>query len=308
MRIRKKLKWFLLIDLTLLLAFGLSFWLWPAIWFPVADGVLSAKELLSGVENRSVLVAGHRVHYLAEGPKDGAVVVLVHGLGGHAEDWRKLAQPLSKAGYRVYMPDLLGYGRSDKPEDFSYSVHDEADLVVGFMDALDLKQVDLGGWSMGGWIAQEIAAKQPARIHRLVLIDSGGLMEKPEWDTRLFTPTTPAELNEFLALLMPHPPKFPDVAARIILHIRQGNDWVIRRAVASMLAGRETTDTLLPQLKMPVLIVWDDADRIFPLSQAERMHSLVPQSQLDIVTGCGHMAPVFCSAQIAPKMVEYLQR
>ena len=62
---------------------------------------------------------------------------------------------------RVYMPDLLGYGRSEKPADFSYSVHDEADVVVGFIDALGLKQVDLGGWSMGGWIVQSIADQHP---------------------------------------------------------------------------------------------------------------------------------------------------
>ena len=72
------------------------------------------------------------------------------GLGGRAEDWRSLAPYLAKAGYRVYMPDLPGYGRSEKPADFSYSVPDEAAVVVGFMDALGLKQVDLGGWSMGG--------------------------------------------------------------------------------------------------------------------------------------------------------------
>ena len=102
-------------------------------------------------------VDGYRVHYNADGPEDGPVVVLVHGLGGRAEDWRNLAPYLAKAGYRVYMPDLLGYGRSEKPADFSYSVHDEAAVVVGFMDALGLKQVDLGGWSMGGWIVQVVA-------------------------------------------------------------------------------------------------------------------------------------------------------
>jgi pimeloyl-ACP methyl ester carboxylesterase len=75
-----------------------------------------------------------------------------------------------------------------------------------------------------------------------------------------------------------------------------------------MLTGQDATDERLPTLKMPVLIVWDDADRIFPLSQGETMHSLVPQSQLAIVSGCGHMAPVFCADQIAPKVIAFLQR
>ena len=50
-------------------------------------------------------------------------------------------------------------GAANKPADFSYSVHDEAEVVVGFLDALGLKQVDLGGWSMGGWIVQQVAAR-----------------------------------------------------------------------------------------------------------------------------------------------------
>ena len=52
-------------------------------------------------------------------------MVLVHGLGGRCEDWRNLAPYLVRAGFRVYMPDLPGYGRSEKPADFSYSIPDQ---------------------------------------------------------------------------------------------------------------------------------------------------------------------------------------
>jgi pimeloyl-ACP methyl ester carboxylesterase len=272
------------------------------------NGKNAAVDLLNGMESRSVMIAGHRVHYLTAGAVDGPPLVLVHGLGGDAEDWRGLAAPLTKAGYRVYMPELIGYGRSEKPEAFSYSVQNEADVVAGFVDALKLKQVELGGWSMGGWIVQLVASEHPGRVRRLILFDSGGLRVKPEWDTRLFTPTTPDELNQFFALLTPHPPHLPAAAAWIVLHFRKDGDWVIRRALASMLTGQDSTDARLPALKMPVLIVWDDADHIFPLSQGEKMHSLVPQSQLEVVSGCGHMAPVFCTDQIGPKVVAFLQR
>ncbi len=146
------------------------------------------NEDLSGVQSRNMQVAGHHVHYLAEGPANGPVVVLVHGLGGSAEDWRNLAPYLAQSGFRVYIPDLLGYGRSEQPADFSYSVRDEAAVVVGFMDALGLKQVQLGGWSMGGWIAVLVAAQHPERISRLMLFDAVGLNVPPTFDTALFTP------------------------------------------------------------------------------------------------------------------------
>ena len=301
----KKLLWFVCVALTLVSAAGFGFWARPVSYF---NEMMYLRLRLSGAESRSVTVEGHRVHYYAEGPADGPVVVLVHGLGGRAEDWRNLAPWLAKAGYRVYMPDLIGYGRSEKPAEFSYSVPDEAEAVVGFLDALGLKRVDLGGWSMGGWIVVRIASEHSERVRRLILFDAAGITEKPAWDTRLFTPQTPAELDQLDALLMPHPPQVPAFIAQDILRVSRQNAWVIRRALGTMLTGRDATDTLLPKLKMPVLIVWGAEDRITPLSQGEKMHRLVPQSQLEVIPGCGHLAPGQCAAQIGPAMVKFEKR
>ena len=301
MKVAKKL--LVLLGILAVVA-GLGFWLRPVSYF---NEFMFMHAFLTGVESRSVMVDGHRMHYNVEGPANGQVVVLVHGLGGRAEDWRNLAPWFSKAGYRVYMPDLIGYGRSQKPADFSYSMTDEAAAVVGFMDALGLKQVDLGGWSMGGWIVQIVASSHSERVKRLILFDSAGLYEKPAWDTRLFTPATPAELDQLDALLMPHPPVVPGFIARDILRSSRRNAWVVQRALGTMLAGRDTTDNLLPQLKMPVLIAWGAEDLITPVGQGEKMHRLVPQSELDVVAGCGHLAPVQCASQMGPKLVAFVK-
>jgi pimeloyl-ACP methyl ester carboxylesterase len=298
----KKLLW---VAGVLMVVAGIGFWARPVSYFNEA---LYLRECVTGVESRSVQVAGHRVHYLAEGPAGGPVVVLVHGLGGHAEDWRNLAPYLVKAGYRVYLPDLPGYGRSEKPADFSYSVRDEAEAVVGFLDALGLKQVDLGGWSMGGGIVQHVAFRHAERVRRLMLFDSIGLDQMPAFNVRLFTPTTPTEIDQLDALLYPHPPKVPGFIARDILRISKNNAWVIHRALDSMSTRQDATDNILPQFKMPVLIVWGAADRIIPLEQGETMHRLVPQSELVVTFGCGHMAPVQCTAMIGPKVVEFEKR
>jgi pimeloyl-ACP methyl ester carboxylesterase len=295
----------LLVAVVLGVIAAVGFWLRPVFYF---DEWTYAQECFAGVESHSITVAGHRVHYLAEGPAGGPVVVLVHGLGGRAEDWTNLAPWLAKAGYRVYMPDLPGYGRSEEPADFSYSVPDEAGVVVGFFDALRLKQVDLGGWSMGGWIVQRIALDNPDRVRRLMLFDSAGLYAKPDWDTALFTSTTPGQLKQFYALLMPVPPQVPGFVARDILRITRERAWITQRALASMLTGRDVTDSLLPKLKMPVLLVWGQLDRITPLSLGQKMHELIPQSQLEVIPGCGHLAPSQCAPQIGPKVVGFVQK
>lgn len=293
-----------LVVLALIVAIGAAFWARPLAVF----GVFSeARMSLLGAQSRFTVVDGIRIHYYALGPANGPAVVLVHGLGGRSEDWKKLAPYVAKAGYRVYLPDLPGYGRSQRPVNFSYSVTDESNVVVGLLDVLGLKQVDLGGWSMGGWIVQLVAAKHPERVHRLMLFDSAGLYVKPGWDTSLFTPVSVAQLDKLDALLMPNPPQVPGFVARDILRTSREHAWVIRRALSTMLQGHETTDDLLPRLRMPVLIVWGAVDHITPLNEGEKMHQLIPQSQMDVVPACGHLAPNECAAQIGPGVVSFLK-
>jgi len=305
MKGKAKLIAWVAVPLGMVLLAGTGFFFRPVSYF---NELTYLKESLGGIENHSVRVNGRRMHYEVQGPASGPAVVLVHGLGGRAEDWLSLSRFLVKAGFRVYTPDLIGYGRSEKPADFSYAVHDEAEQVVAFLDVMGLRQVDLGGWSMGGGIAQHVAGKHPERVRRLILFDSIGIWEKPDWNVGLFTPTSPAELDQLDALLMPNPPQVPGFIAQDILRISKNRAWVIHRATDSMLTGQDATDNLLPQLKMPVLIVWGAKDRIIPLSIGEKMQALVPHSRLAVFPGCGHLAPGQCADRIAPTVVDFLKQ
>ena len=304
MKPMRKLIWAIVIMVAIISATVWGFVARPLAYF---NALTSVQMRLGGAKSLYLTVLGHRIHYYVWGPETGAPVVLVHGLGGRSEDWRNLAPYLVRSGFRVYMPDLPGYGRSDKPSDFSYSIPDEANAVLGFMNALGLMQVDLGGWSMGGWIVQNFAIQHPERVRKLMLFDSAGLYEKPTWNTDLFMPVSAVELDQLDALLMPHPPAVPGFIAQDILRTSRNRAWIIRRAMDSMLTGRDVTDKLLPQLKMPVLILWGALDHITPLSQGETMHRLVPQSQLEVVPECGHMMPVQCADKIGAKVVEFLK-
>jgi len=284
---------------------GIAFLLRPVSFF---NASLYLRDRLSGVEDHSIVVDGYRIHYLTQGPAAGPVVVLVHGLGGRAEDWRLLAPYFTKAGFRIYQPDLLGYGRSERPSSFSYSVRDEATVVVDFIRTLGLKQVDLGGWSMGGWIVQIVASQHPEVVRRLIIFDSVGLYAAPDWDVNLFMPKTAAQLDQLEALLTPKPLPIPWFVANDILRNSRDHAWVIKRALDTMLTGDDATDHMLPGLKMPVLILWGAEDRIVPVKLGHRMHELVPQSELDVFNGCGHLAPEQCTGAMGPKIVEFLKQ
>lgn len=305
MKPSRKFGWFAAVVLALVVAAGIGFYERP---IEVLEGLLDVQLHLSGAHSRWTTVNGIHIHYWVRGPENGTPVVLVHGLGGSSLDWHNLEPYIVAAGFRVYMPDLPGYGRSDKPKDFSYSIADEANAVVGFMNAVGLNQVDLGGHSMGGWIVQRIAFEHPDRVAKLMIFDSAGLADRPTWNTALFTPTTPAELSQLDALLMPHPPQVPAFIARDYLRLARNDAWIIHRAMDAMLSGQAVTNTELPHLKMPVLIVWGSEDHIIPVADGEEMHRLIPQSQLDVVQGCGHLAPVQCTGRIGPVVDAFLKR
>lgn len=161
---------------------------------------------------------------------------------------------------------------------------------------------------MGGWIAVLVAAQNPDRVSRLMLFDSAGLDIPPTFDTALFTPSTVAQLDQLKALLSPRPQPIPAFVARDLLRNFRRDGWVVQRALATMFTARDVVDNVLPQLKMPVLLLWGSADQITPLNDGDIMHRLIPQSQLDVFRGCGHMAPIECSAALGPKVVAFAQQ
>jgi haloalkane dehalogenase len=111
-----------------------------------------------------------RMHYLDEGPVDGPPIVLLHGEPTWSYLYRKMIPPLAEGGNRVFAPDLIGFGRSDKPsriEDYTYLRHVE--WVTSWFERLKLKDVMLFVQDWGSLIGLRIAAEQDARIARLVV-------------------------------------------------------------------------------------------------------------------------------------------
>src|ERR1700728_3716653 len=287
--------------LLLALGFGVLAWRNP-LW--LVDRQVDARLRLHGVHSEVVTVKGYKMHYLVGG--SGRPLVLVHGLGSRGSDWANLIPQLIDSGHRVYALDLLGYGYSAQPRDAGYSISDQAAMVEGFLDSQHLQQVDMAGWSMGGWIAMRVALHQPERIRRLVLLDSAGLRFKLGFDPALFQPESPTDLAALEELLVPHPRPLPGFLAMAML--RRGDDigWVVRRSVQSMMTGEHLVDGKLGALTMPVLIGWGDQDRLIPLSVGYRLHQEIMQSVLDVYANCGHLAPGQCVAQVAPSVVGFL--
>jgi pimeloyl-ACP methyl ester carboxylesterase len=290
----------LTIVLLLLVLAGFAYWR-PEV---ATTAVERASMRAAGIHSESVQLGPYRIHYLVAG--EGRPLVLVHGLGGRAEEWAPLMAGLAKQHYRVYAPDLLGYGRSDKP-DVDYTIESEVRIVQQFMDSQKLEQPDLGGWSMGGWIVLQFALEHPGRARRLMVFDSAGMKFQPTVDLALLRPHTPAQLNGLVKILFAHPPQMADFFARGILRQTNQVDWVVGRALDNIIAGKELLDGKLGPVSVPVLIVWGKQDVLTPLSVGQAMQREMPQSRLEVFDDCAHMTPLECSDRVVPEVARFLQ-
>lgn len=116
-----------------------------------------------------VEVHGLRIHYVDEGPADGEPVLLLHGEPSWSYLYRKMIPGIVEAGYRAIAPDLVGFGRSDKPtrrEDYTYQRH--VDWMLGVIEALDLRNITLFCQDWGGLIGLRLAAEHEGRFARIV--------------------------------------------------------------------------------------------------------------------------------------------
>lgn len=119
-------------------------------------------------------IRGYRVHYLDEGPANGEVILMIHGEPSWSYLFRKMIPVLSAAGYRSIVPDLIGFGRSDKP--MSMDVHTylfHVDAMTVLVEALALSDATFFGQDWGGLIGLRVVAENEARFARVVVGNTG---------------------------------------------------------------------------------------------------------------------------------------
>ena len=115
-------------------------------------------------------VAGLRMHYIDKGPSDADPVLLLHGEPSWSYLYRHMIPPIANAGHRVIVPDLIGFGKSDKPvrqDDYSYAGH--VDWMRQFIEALDLRDITLFGQDWGSLIGLRVAAENEDRFARIAI-------------------------------------------------------------------------------------------------------------------------------------------
>ena len=271
--------------------------------------------------SRTVDVDGLSCHVIDSG--QGEPVLLLHGIGGSAEEWSKVIPQLSTR-FRVLAPDAPGHGLSPKPSGRAhpYDLAYYTRFVLELLDALGIERIPVVGMSAGGAIALNLATATPDRVASLVLVSSAGLGTEVAWSYRLGSIAPPfvrfglhrstaASTRSFGRALCFNPERIPDGWAE-----RRVESWRAPGAVDAFLATARATIGwsgqrhnfvhCLRQISHRTLILWGRNDPILPVAHATRAERLIPGSTLHIYDKCGHMPIWEYPSDVSARIADFL--
>jgi 3-oxoadipate enol-lactonase len=234
------------------------------------------------------VVKGVRLAFQQEG--DGPPLLLLHGLGGSHDDWRKQV-PVFARRYSVIAPDLRGFGDSERQEPFTVQQH--ARDVAGLLDALGIARAHVVGLSMGGAVAMELALSEPGRVAGLVLANTAPGFELRGWQRRymgfsrlllalLFGVGGVARLFSKAVFPAPHQ---ESLRKRLLERASHTSRWVYIASLRSLV--RWDAEERLPALRLPTLVLGAEHDYT-DIHEKRRWAARIPGAQVVMLPGSRH--------------------
>jgi pimeloyl-ACP methyl ester carboxylesterase len=216
----------------------------------------------------------------------GRPFVVLHGGAGPASVTRFAEMLGSTSGSRSIVPIHPGFQGTPRPDGLT-NIPELAEVYSSWLNALDLQEAVIVGNSVGGWIAAELALLHNARVSRLVLVDSGGLIVEGHPAPDVFS----LSLDQIGQMSYRDPAKFRIDPTKMSEQQRAavaGNRTTLKLYGGALMAD----PTLLPRLKkidVPTLVVWGAADRIVPHEHGEAFAASIPGARLETIEEAGHL-------------------
>jgi 2-hydroxy-6-oxonona-2,4-dienedioate hydrolase len=242
------------------------------------------------MEEKFINIEGNKIRYLeAEGSK--STIVLIHGLGASAERWEYVI-PLFNKHYRVIVPDLIGFGYSDKPL-VDYTTDFFSNFLAKFLEKIGLEKNNIIGSSLGGQIAAEYAFEHQDSIEKLVLVSPSGAMDHstPALDAYVMAalyPNIEGAENAYKMMAAPGQEINPKIIEDFVKRMKLPN---AKMAFMSTLLGLKNAEDITKKLKTlstPSLIIWGERDPVIPIKFAESFVSSIQDCRFYRMDGCGH--------------------
>ena len=268
---------------------------------------LCVASLARAQSSKEISIFGQKIHYIEAG--SGPTVILLHGLGGSAGAWTFNIGPLAEK-YHVYVPDQIGFGKSDKPM-VNYRIRTYVDFLDQFCKQLNIDRATLIGNSMGGWIAAAFTAAFPDRVDKLVLEDAAGYTPPKDADLNtLFglNPTTRQGMKVLVAKVFYNKAFLTDAAIdqAIAARLAAGDGYTIRSITESIIRGEDFLDGTVKTIKRPTLIIWGRQDGLTPLADGERFNKDIVGSKLVVIDQCGHVPNLEKPGEFNAAVIKFL--
>jgi pimeloyl-ACP methyl ester carboxylesterase len=298
-----------------------------------ADGqAWPAKSLaLPEIQQRFVMKTRPRLTYVELGPSGGRPVIFLHGLGSNLKFWRYQLDEMARQGHHVFALDMLGYGKSDKPASFPYTMEAMAEVVRAFIARVlpDGPRPVLVGHSMGGQMALSFAIRFPDEIDALVLTAPAGFEEfgdrERRWLEKVFTVNLVAGATEYEI--------WGNVAYNNFYRWRPELEWLVEERVRNIkdptfrsyayaqvksvrgLTANELIRQNLDKVKVPAVIIHGDKDRLIPnpfmhggstRGVMEYGHERIAGSKLVTLEACGHSVQLDCPEEYNRELAAFL--
>jgi 4,5:9,10-diseco-3-hydroxy-5,9,17-trioxoandrosta-1(10),2-diene-4-oate hydrolase len=242
---------------------------------------------------------GLRVHYHEAG--NGPVVLFLHGSGPGASGWSNFRQnypAFAAAGFRVLVPDTLGYGYSSKPDGIDYTLDFLEGAVERFLVAVGVDRCSVVGNSHGGAMAIRLAARRPEVVRRLVLMAPGGLEEREVYmqmegiRSMMKAFTDPAGITRDSMRRVFEKQLFDTslVTDELLDERVSIAELQPKRVLTSMQVPNLAPD--LPKIECPVLALWGVNDKFCPMSGAVTIAKACKNTRVMLLSECGHWVMV----------------
>lgn len=303
----KLLKRVLLVVAVCAAAFLIFDFFFPAQF---ANAALSAERGAAGLERKEIGIPGFNVVYLEGG--QGKPLLLIHGFNGDKDNWTRVSKHLTPH-YRVIAVDLPCWGESPRPTADECDIAHQLVYVNQIADALKLEHFDLGGNSMGGWIAAAYAAAHPERVDSLWLLAPAGVASAQLSDLGNIVKSggripliarNDQEMKELLDFVCVHPPYVPHALLQVMAQ-RQAEHYELEQKIFAGLVKEAPLEAQVKGLQTPTFIVWGDHDRALHYSGAEILHRLIPNSQVLIMPDMGHVPMLEAPSKTAADYVVF---
>lgn len=278
-----------------LLALSLAFTGCASIETKLSTWAVSMERSQANLELKQVVVGDFTTPYLEGG--QGETILLLHGFQSNKDIWIRMAKQLTKH-YHVIAIDLPAHGDSNILMDKSYTVPEQAKRVIAIMDKLQLTQsVHVMGHSMGGAIAFHVAYLAPSHVKSLALMSSAGVVSPQPSELYLrnqkgenpLIVRNEEDYKKMLAFTMSDPPYIPSPVIATLTRIAMSREKIGEKIYQELnLKYSLNPEEVLPQIKVPTLVLWGKEDKVINVSSADVFKRLIPQSQVVVFDKVGH--------------------